>query len=413
MRGSVRSAARPRDSPGFPQLWTASTVSDFGTFITAVALQYLLVHNLNASATDVGVVNAARWLPYLLFGLLAGVYVDRRRRLPLLIATDVGCAVVLGVIPLLAAVGGLSVPVVVALMVPFGLLTLVNDAASTSFLPRVLPAETLEAGNARMIQSMSAAQTVGPLVGGGLVGLIRAPMALLVDAASYLFSGLLLATIRIEEPAVPVERRHVLTEMREGMAWVYRHPMLAPLALTSHGWFVFNSLLQTVYVPFAIRDAGLNGFTLGVAYAGAGLGGVIGSSVSSRVGRWIGLGPAVVVAQFLFPVASVPIVLAPHGVIAVVMITAGMICFGFAVGLGSPLEATYQQAVTPDRLQGRMNATVRSFNRGMYVIGAPLGGVLADAIGYRPTLWVGIAGVGAMAVWLGLSRFRHASSGDT
>lgn len=283
MGASVRSAARPRDCPGFPQLWTATTVSDFGTYITAIALQYLLVHNLNASGTDVGLVNAARWAPYLLFGLLVGVYVDRRRRRPLMVATDIGCALILGVIPLLATIGGLTVPIVIALMVPFGLLTLVNDAADMSLLPRLLPAETLEAGNARLQQSSSAAQTTGPLVGGGLVGLIQAPMALLVDAGSYLFSGLLLATIRVDEPPPsPVERRHVLTEIREGTAWVYRHPMLAPMALTGHGWFVFNSMLQTVFALFAIRDAGLNGFTLGVAYTGAGLGGVVGSGLSSR-----------------------------------------------------------------------------------------------------------------------------------
>lgn len=403
---------RPRDCRGFPQLWTASTVSDFGTYITAIAIPYLLVHNLRASATEVGLVNAGRWVPYLLFGLLAGVYVDRRRRLPLLIVSDIACALLLGVIPLLAAIGGLNVPVVIAVMIPFGLLTLVNDAASLSFLPRLLSAEMLEGGNARLQQSMSVAQTAGPLVGGGLVGLIQAPMALLVDAASYLFSGVLLATIRVDEPSSPVERRHLLTEIREGMAWVYRHRMLAPMALTAHGWFLFNSLLLTVFVPFAIRDAGLNGFTLGVAYAGAGVGGVVGSGVSSRVGRWLGLGPAVVVAQSLFPAAFVLVVLAPRGAAAVVMITFGMTIFGLAVGLGSPLENTYRLAVTPDRLRGRMIATMRSFNWGMNAIGAPVGGVLADAIGYRPTLWIGIAGVTVMAAWLGLSRFRHASSGD-
>lgn len=388
-------------------------MSDFGTYITALALQYLLVHNLNASATDVGLVNAARWVPYLLCGVFIGVYVDRRRRRPLLIASDIGSAVLLGVIPLLAAIGGLSVPVVIALMVPYGLLSLVNDTASMSFLPRLLPAGQLEDGNARLQQSMSAAQTTGPLVGGGLVGLIQAPMALLVDAVSYLFSGLLIATIRIDEPPTRTVRRPVWAEIREGVAWVYRHPKLAPMALTTHGWFVFNSMMQTVFAPFVIRDAGLSAVTLGVAYAGAGVGGVVGGGVSSRLGRRIGMGPAIVVSQFLFPVAFILVVLAPRGVVAVVLVTAGMLCFGLGVGLGSPLELTYRQAVTPDTLQGRTNATFRSFNRGMFVIGAPVGGVLADAIGYRPTLWLGIGGVTVMAVWLAFSRARTASLADS
>jgi predicted MFS family arabinose efflux permease len=116
-----------------------------------------------------------------------------------------------------------------------------------------------------------------------------------------------------------------------------------------------------------------------------------------------------VLAQALFPVAFVVVVLAQRGGLAVVMIAAGMFLFGFAVGLGSPIELTYRQSVTPDRLQGRMNTTIRSLNWGMYTIGGPLGGVLADRIGYRQTLWLGIAGVAAMAVWLGLSRVRRLS----
>lgn len=408
----MRSAVRPRDSRGFPQLWTASTVSDFGTYITAMALPVLLVRTLNASATEIGLVNAARWVPYLAFGLLAGVFVDRRRRLPLLIASDLVSGVVLGVIPLLAAIGRLSVPVVIVLMVPFGLMSLVNDAAGMSFLPRLVAPAALSRANIRLQQSGSAAQTSGPLVGGALVALLGAPVTMLVDAVSYLFSGLLMATIRgVEEEPAPV-RRHVLTELREGMAWVYRHPMLAPMALTGHGWFLFNSMVMTVFAPFALRIAGLNPFGLGVAYACSGIGGVLGSSLSGRAARIFGAGWAVVLAQALFPVAFVLVVLSPRGGPAVVMIAAGMSLFGLAVGLGSPIEQTYRQSVTPDRLQGRMVATMRSFNWGMFTIGGPVGGVLADRIGYRQTLWLGIAGVAAMAMWLGLSRFRTISLPD-
>jgi predicted MFS family arabinose efflux permease len=388
-------------------------VSDFGSYITALALSLLLVKTLNASAAEVGLVNAARWVSYLLFGLLVGVFVDRRRRLPLLVATDIGSAVLLGVIPVLAAVGGLSVPVVIALMVPFGLLSLVNDAASMSFLPRLVPPPALETANVQLQQSASAAQTAGPLVGGGLVAWLGPPLTIVVDAVSYLFSGLLLATIRVVEPPPSSSpRRRVFVELREGVAWVYRHPMLRPMALSTHGWFLFNSMLLTVFAPFAVRVAGVSSFGLGVAYAGAGLGGVVGTAVSARAGRLIGPGRTVVLAQALFPVAFTLIVLAPHGGPAVVLVTAGLSVFGFAVGLGSPIEQTYRQAVTPDRLQGRMVATIRSFNWGMNAIGGPVGGVLADTIGYRRTLWIGTAGVAAMAVWLGCSRFRRITLAD-
>lgn len=412
MGGGVRSTTRPRDCPGYVRLWTASTVSDFGTYITALALQLLLVKTLNASATEVGMVNASRWVSYLLFGLLVGVFVDRRRRLPLLIATDVGSAVLLGAIPLLAAFGALSVPVVIVLMVPFGLLSLVNDSASMSFLPRLVAPEALEQANMQLQQSGSAAQTSGPLVGGGLVAWLGPPLAMVFDAVSYLFSGLLLATIRFAEPQPVAVRRRVFVELREGISWVYRHPMLRPMALSAHGWFLFNSMLLTVFAPFAVRVAGVSSFGLGVAYAGAGVGGVVGTAVSARAGRLVGPGWAVVAAQALFPLAFTVIVLSPHGGVSVLLVTVGLSLFGFAVGLGSPIESTYRQAVTPDRLRGRMIATMRSFNWGMNAIGAPVGGVLADTLGYRQTLWIGIAGVAAMAVLLACSRFRHITLND-
>jgi predicted MFS family arabinose efflux permease len=261
---------------------------------------------------------------------------------------------------------------------------------------------------------MSAAQTTGPLVGGGLVAALGAPLAVLVDAASYLFSGLLLTTIRVhEQPRAPQARRHVSAELREGVAWVYRHPMLAPMALTSHGWFVFNSMLITVTVPFVLRDVGIGALGLGVGYACAGVGGVLGSAVSGRAARRLDAGPAVVLAQALFPLAYTLVVLASHGGSGLVLVSAGLFLFGLGVGLGSPIGLTYRQQITPDHLQGRMNATIRSFNWGMNAVGAPLGGLLADRIGYRATLWLGIGGVAAMAVALGCSRFRRARLSDT
>jgi predicted MFS family arabinose efflux permease len=383
-------------------------VSDFGSYITTVALQVLVVQNLRATATEVGLVNAARWLPYLLFGLVGGVYVDRHRRKPVLIGTDIGRALLVGVIPLLAMVGGLSIPVVIVLLIPFGAMSLLNDAADQSFVPRVIGPAARNNANARLQQSSSVAQTTGPALAGGLVALVGAPLSVLIDAVSYLVSGLIIWTVRVEEPAPTTVERHLWTELREGFVWVYRHPMLAPMAIITHVWFVFNSMLTTVFVLFALREADIGAFALGIAYACSGAGGLIGTALAGRATRWWGAGPAVVVAQFLFPVAFVLVVLAPHGIAAVVLIWAGMLVFGLAVGLGSPIELTYRQAVTPDHLQGRMNATIRSFNWGLVAVGAPVGGVLADALGYRTTLWIGIAGVTSAAVALWVSPFRRA-----
>jgi MFS family permease len=405
-------STRPGDHAGFRQLWISTTVSDFGTYVTTVALQVLVVKYLHASATEVGVINAARWVPYLLFGLLAGVYVDRHRRRPVLIGSDLGRGVLLAAIPVLAAFGALNIPVLAALLIPFGVLSLLNDGADQSFVPAVVGPAALNSANARLQQSSSAAQTTGPLLGGGLVAAIGAPLSMLVDAVSYVVSGLIVATIRVAEPEPARTDRHLWTEMREGMAWVYRHRMLAPMAITTHVWFVFNSMFNTVFVVFALNEAGIGSFWLGAAYACSGIGGLAGTQWSGAAARRWGAGPAVVVAQFLFPVAFILVVLAPHGVAAVVLIEAGMLVFGLAVGLGSPIELTYRQSITPDRLQGRMNSTIRSFNWGLVAVGAPVGGILADRFGNRTALWIGIAGVTLAAAALLASPFRRATLTD-
>jgi predicted MFS family arabinose efflux permease len=387
-------------------------VSTFGTYITTVALQVLLIDDLHASASQLGLVNAARWLPYLLFGLLAGVYVDRHRRRPVLIGADLGRALLLGVVPLLAVIGGLSVPAVAALLIPFGVLSLVGDAAYQSYPPRLVPPALLNRANAGLQQSASVAQATGPLLGGGLVTALGAPLAVLADAASYVSSAVLLAFIRGTEPEPARDRVRVWPLVRDGLAVVYRHPRLGPLALSTHVWFVFGSIVSTVFAPFALRQVGVGPFGLGVAYACAGAGGVLGTALSDRAERRLGAGPAVIVVQAALPFCFLPIVFAQHGPVALTLVSAGQFLFWVGVGLGSPIELTYRQAVTPDHLQGRASATIRSLNWGMNALGAPLGGVLADGIGYRQALWVAIAGFAATAVWLALSRFRHARLTD-
>jgi len=270
------------DGPsGFRRFWVASTVSAFGTYVTTVALQVLVVDDLGGSATDVGLLNAARWVPYLLVGLLIGVLADRLRRRPVLVATDLGRAVVLACIPLLAALDRLTLPALLSLVATLGLLSLGNDAAHQSFLPRLVPRTGLSRANARLQQSDAAAQTSGP----ALVALLGAPVAVLVDAASYLASGVLTATIRTVEPAPEHHQRHLRRELSEGVAWVYRHRTLGPLAWSTHVWFLFFSVLGAVYAPFVLTTLDRSPLVLGVTLALAGVGGLLGAGGSGRAGR--------------------------------------------------------------------------------------------------------------------------------
>jgi MFS family permease len=226
-------ALRLRRNPGFRRFWAASTISDVGTQVGAVAIGVLVVADLGGTATDVGLVQSAGVAPYLAVGLFAGVLADRMRRKPLLVGTDLGRALVLACVPLLAVTGILDVPVLAALMVAFGLLSVLNAAAHQSFLPRLLPRELLPRANPRLEQSAAVAQTTGRLLGGGLVAAIGAPLTVLVDAASYAVSGLLTAATPVRDTRPQRASRSVLADLAEGTRWVYRHTTLAPLVMAS------------------------------------------------------------------------------------------------------------------------------------------------------------------------------------
>jgi MFS family permease len=357
----------------------------------------------------VGWVSSARWLPYLLFGVVAGVLVDRTRRRPVLVTTDFVRCVLLAAIPALAVSDHLSLGVLMVFMAVFGLASLLGDAASQSFLPRLVPTELLTRANARLDQSDAAAQTSGPALAGGLVSLLTAPWAVLVDAVSYCVSGVLLLRVPVTEP--PSRRlslRGVRHEAVEGLRWVYRHRTLGPYVLSTHGWFLVSAIAGATLPPFALRTLDLSPFGLGIALAAAGVGGLLGASSATFFGARFGAG-RVVVASILGNGAAWAVIASGWaGWGGWVVFGIGEFLLGFTMGTANANEMGYVQSITPDHLQGRSNATRRSINRAMIVIGAPVGGLLADAVGYRPMLYVAAVGFGVVAATLAASPYRNA-----
>jgi MFS family permease len=407
--------------PGFARLWTAYTISGFGAPITLVAVQTLILLGLNGTAADVGLVTAARWLPYLLFGVVVGALVDRRRRLPLMVATDTALGVVLLVVPALWFTDRLTLPVLIGVMVVVGLLTLVADAASQSIMPRVVPAARLQAAHARLDQSGAVAQVGGPAVAGALVALIGAAAAVVVDAATYVVSALLVRRISVDEP--PGDSgggpAGLGRQIREGLAWVYRQPTLGSLAVLTHGWFVCNAMLTPVFAALVLLDIGASPFALGVALAGAGLGSLVGASVTTRVGRSLDAGPTIILSHAITTVGVAILAVAAAATdgasstaTLVAALTVGQGLHGLAMGMSNSHEMGYRQTITPDALQARTNTTMRSVNRAMIVGAAPIGGFLADAVGTTTTLAVIAVGFGLVTVAMLASPVREARYAD-
>jgi MFS family permease len=396
--------------PAFVRLWLAGTVSWLGTFSFGLALQLLLIETLSADQAAIGLVRSAQWAPALAIGLLAGVLTDRVRRRPVLIAAEAVTALATGAIAALALSGLLTVPALAALVAVVGAASMFYHAAHQSYLPRLVPMDLLPTANARVEQTMTAAEAVGPLVAGALVRVLSAPIALVVNAVGKAASAVLLATIRVEEPTPERQPdRHLWRELKEGGAWVYRHRTLAPYAVSLHLWFFFNSAIMTVFVFHATDVLGLDALAVGLVLSCAGVSGVAGAGLAPHAARRLGLGRVCVIADWLHPLAFLFLLIAPPGPTGAALLVVGQLLYGLGAGLKGPLDLSYRNAVTPDRLRARMNGTIRSLNWGSIAVAAPLAGLVATAYGNRPVIAVGVVGLAAAALVLTLSPFRNAT----
>ncbi len=328
-----------------------------------------------------------------------------------MVTTDLLRAALLLSIPISWAAGFLSLPFLLIVVVCFGTASLIGDAAFYSFLPRLVPRQHLQQAHARIDGADAVAQTAGPALAGLLVKLVGAPLTVLVDAATYLFSAATVLTLRVTEvPATPTQIPNVIREIREGVRWVYLGSGLAMLASATHIWFVANAVLGAVLAPYALITLGLTPFQFGLATALTGLGGVVGAVTSGAGGRWLGTGGAIIAAHVMTTAGVVLMVLSGLGTsswVAAAVLGVGQACHGFGIGFSNSHEMAYRQALTPDDLQARTNTTMRSFNRAVMVVAAPLGGLLAVQTSNRIALGCAAVIFAAVVVLLLASPFRN------
>jgi MFS family permease len=397
--------------PDFLKLWAGQTVSLFGTQITEIALPLAAVLVLHASAVQLGVLNAARWLPFLLFTLWAGALADRVRRLPLLIGADVFRALVMAAIVGLAVVGWLGMPLLVALVFVFGAFTVLFEVSYYSFVPCVVPHEELVAANSRLQASASLAQVGGPSLGGFLVQLLSAPFALAADAVSFVVSALSLFWIRTREQLPPTQddEGSALARIRAGLAITYRNPYLRGLIGTAGSYNFFDQWIRTLFMLYAIRSLGLSPGLIGLVLSAGAFGALVGSVTAGSAVRGLGLGHAVLWSVVLECVAFLAIPFAPvKHPLTVPLLLAGFALNGVGVAMSSVAAITIRQVVTPAHILGRMNASYRFVSFGAISIGAMAGGLAGQYFGLRIALGIGAILLLAITVtWVVLSPVRH------
>lgn len=399
---SVGPPARPlwRDRR-FATYWAGQGISQFGDRITELALPLIAVTTLHASAPTVGLLTAAVWAPNIL-SLFIGSWVDHQlRKKRLLIVADVLRAVVLLSLPLAHWFGVVTMGQLVAVALLAGLGQVLYQTAYPSFFVSLVRRDQFVEANGLLSSTRSVSFVGGPALAGGLIQVFTAPVALVLDALSFVVSALLIGRVKVPDRPVDEAEDGLLRRARDGMRLVLRHPYLrASLACVTTINF-FNFVAAALLILFASRELGLSAGGIGLALGVGATGGVLGAVLAGRVTRRLGVGRTICVGAVLFsaPVALLPLA---GGSLWMRMGVLGLVEFisGFGVMLlDVPLNAL-QTAVTPDEIRSRVVGAFSSINYGIRPVGAVLGGFLGEWIGIAPTMVLAAAGGTLSILWL-------------
>ena len=391
----------------FRLLWGGETVSELGSQVSVLAIPLLAVRTLHATTFEVALLAAASTAAFLIVGLPAGVWVDRIRRRWVMMAADVGRMLALASVPVAYALGALTLGQLVAVTLLTGVLTVFFDVAYQSYLPSLVGREHLVEGNAKLTGSAEAATVAGPSVAGLMVQAIGASYAIALDAVSFLVSGAAVAAIRTREPKPEVPEgghRSLVHDMGEGLRFVFGNVLLRAIAATTSTANLFSGISTAVEVVFLVRTIHASPAVIGLMFTLGGLGGVLGAFAAGPIARRFG-GARATIIGLGFGVGVVLVPLSQPGP-RVLLFGFGLMAGGFAAVVYNVNQVSFRQHLCPDRLLGRMNATMRFIVWGVIPIGALIGGVLGTALGLRTTLWIGSVGSILSIVWLLASPMR-------
>lgn len=380
--------------PDFLKLWSAETVSQFGTQISLLALPLVAIDVLHVSAFKVAALTTVEFLPFLLVSLPAGVWVDRLPRRPILVAGDLARAGLLASIPIAYAMDVLTIWQLYGVGFFVGIATVFFDVAYQSYLPSLVERRQIIDGNSKLEISRSAAQIGGPGLAGVLIGLLKAPPAILIDAVSFLASALFILGIRKTETSLKerAPRRKMHIELREGLSYVLRHPYLKNIAACTALFNFFGTLGFAILLVFARRELHLSPLAIGVAFTIGNLGAMTAAFTANRISGRLGVGRTIILSSVIGGPVFLIIPFAPHGNAALAVLIPALIVGTFAGVVYNIVQVSLRQAITPEGIQGRMNSVMRFIVWGTIPLGSLTGGAFASWIGLKATLIIGGAG---------------------
>lgn len=388
---------------GFVKLWAGESVSLIGTQVTQFTMPLVAILSLNATVVEVGVLNALRFVPVLLASLFAGVWLDRRRRKPVLIACALGNAVLIGLVPVASATGLLSIGLLYVVVTMAGLLSMTFDVGALSYVPNLVGPEHLTDANSKLQGSAAFAGVAGPGLAGALVGLVTAPVTLTVDSVSYLFSAAGLIAIRKPEqaPDLPAVRTSVWQSIAEGLHVVWGSRLLSAILTQGAALNLFFGGYITVFVVYAVRVVRLSPLDLGIVMAAAAAGSLVGATTAGRVTRALGLGRIMAINTTGVSLTLLLLLVPRHASAATIAIfMAAQLAYGWNIAVININTITLRQVITPRRVLARMNASYRMVLWGVAPIGMSLGGLLGSAVGLRTALVISLTLMASPLLWL-------------
>jgi MFS family permease len=390
---------RERD---FRLFWSGQTISLVGDQITLLALPLTAVLLLDANAAQMGYLGAATLMPHLLFSLPAGVWLERvagRRRI--MIGADIGRALLLASVPLAHGFDAVTFGQLYAVAFATGCLAVLFDISYSTLFVAVVERERYLEANSLLNGSRSLSYVAGPSLGGLLVQALGAAFALLADALSFLASALLLGSMHASEPPLEPQAANMREQVAQGLRFIFGNTFFRPALAATATLNFFNLAFGALFILYATRELGVRPGTLGLVLGAGAVGGVLGAFVAGRLGRRIGLGPAVIVGQILFPL---PLLLVPLASGSKPVILAMLFAAEFFSGLGVMIldinAGSMMTALTPHALRSRSTGAFRFVNYGIRPLGALAGGALGATLGLRPALWITTVGALAGVLWL-------------
>ncbi|MGH8877857.1 MAG: MFS transporter [Stackebrandtia sp.] len=401
------------DTPGllrrhrdFRHVWAADALSALGSRLSMLAMPLLALLTLNATPFEVALLRTLETTAWLVLGLVAGAWMDRIACRGVLIAADIGRAVVFASVPVAYFTGSLTLAQLFVVAVLAGIGTVFFDVAGNTYLPRLLPEDDLVEANARLATNTSVAAVLASGGGGFVVQFLTAPIALAIDAASFIWSALWLRGIRAAEQTPKHPRPpHLRRDIAEGWRFVVRHPILRFLAGYSACTIFFQAMEGAVWVTFLVRDIGLSAWVIGLVGMSALLGAVGSGFVTTRIAARLGTARTMVFAAVAYAAgfAMYPLTRPGWGLSFAV---AGGFLASFAIITMHILRTSVTQRLCPERLYGRVGATMEFMIWGIMPLGSLAGGIIATATSLRTTLWIIGAGIAVSILWILLSPLR-------